>query len=99
MILNLWEKTMPKETDQELLTGWKEIAQFCGVRSTKTIRKWAKLYRMPVVYMCKKPTMSKSRFIDWHCNLAKKTGNLEDLDEATLDAMRPPWQKRKTRST
>ncbi len=48
-----------------ILCGWKEIAKACGVKTCKTIKKKAKKYEMPIVYMDGRPTTTQKALEKW----------------------------------
>ena len=54
-----------------IICGWKEIASACGVKTRKTIKKRAKNYNMPVVYMGKRPTITRKALESWWEELEK----------------------------
>jgi hypothetical protein len=58
--------------DTVILSGWKSIASACGVKTRKTIRKNAKKYGMPVIYMDRMPTISKKALEEWWEDLKNK---------------------------
>ena len=55
--------------DQGILSGWKDICEFCGIKSKKTLKKKAKKYHMPIKRMDGIPTISKVDLLQWHSNL------------------------------
>jgi hypothetical protein len=51
--------------DKVILNGWKSIATACDIKTRKTIRKKAKKYGMPIIYMDRTPTISKKALEKW----------------------------------
>ncbi len=55
-----------------ILSGWKEIASACGIRTRKTIKRKAKKYRMPVVYLNNRPTITRKALENWWEGLQRR---------------------------
>ena len=55
-----------------ILCGWKEIARACGIKTCKTIKKKARKYGMPIVYMDGRPTVSERALLRWWDGLYEK---------------------------
>ena len=56
-----------------LLCGWKAIADACGVKAKKTIKKYARTYKMPIVYLNGRPTITQKAIEEWWDNLKNNT--------------------------
>ena len=48
-----------------ILIGWKSICQACDIKSVKTMRKKAKKYKMPILFMDGKPTIPADDLLKW----------------------------------
>lgn len=48
-----------------ILHGWKAIANACGVKTQKTIKKYAKIYKMPILYLNGRPTITQKAIEEW----------------------------------
>ncbi len=48
-----------------ILSGWKEIALACGIKTRKTIKKKARKYHMPIVYLDRRPTITRKALEAW----------------------------------
>ena len=48
-----------------IISGWKEIAVACGFKTRKTIKRKAKKYKMPVVFLDRTPTITRKALEDW----------------------------------
>jgi hypothetical protein len=64
-------------------TGWKAIAARLGLRDTRTARKWAAKYRLPIIFMFRKPVLDEGIFRVWMVNYMealreKAGGHAED---------------------
>ncbi len=70
---------MLPEIEQELLVGWKQIAQFCGVKDIKTVKRWYKRLHMPVIYLGKSPVVLKQLLRMWLINLQKIVAEKETI--------------------
>lgn len=56
-----------------ILSGWKDIGRHCGnIRTVSTIKKLAKKYHMPIVYMNNRPFISESALEEWWNKLKEK---------------------------
>ena len=55
-----------------ILCGWKEIAKACGIKTSKTIKKKAKKYKMPIVYLDGRPTVTEKAIEKWWDGLYEK---------------------------
>jgi hypothetical protein len=55
--------------NQGILTGWKEICAFCGIKSKVTMKRKAKKYKMPIQRTDGIPSIDKEELIKWHRNL------------------------------
>jgi hypothetical protein len=55
-----------------ILCGWKDIAKACGVKTRKTIKKKARRYEMPIVYMDGRPTITRKALERWWDSLLEK---------------------------
>ena len=51
--------------NQIILTGWKDICQACGIKSKTTMKKKAKKYKMPIMFLDGRPAISKDALIEW----------------------------------
>jgi hypothetical protein len=58
--------------DKVILSGWKAIATACDFKTRKTIRKKAKKYGMPIIYMGRTPTISRKALEEWWEDLKNK---------------------------
>jgi hypothetical protein len=48
-----------------IISGWKEIAFACGFKTRKTIKRKARKYKMPIVYMDRTPTITRKALEEW----------------------------------
>lgn len=55
--------------NQVILMGWKDICEACGIKSIKTMKKKAKKYKMPLIRLDGKPSISKDSLLKWHTGL------------------------------
>jgi hypothetical protein len=55
----------------KILTGWPAICKACGVKTKRTIKKKARKYAMPIVYLDGRPTITEQALRDWWNNLPR----------------------------
>ncbi len=48
-----------------VLNGWKDIMAYCRVKDIKTIKKRAKVYRMPIFYIFGRPQTTTDLLDEW----------------------------------
>lgn len=60
---------------QLLLIGWKDIRGALGNVSERTARDWVSRFRMPIKYMGRRPTITRTKFDEWWENLPESVKN------------------------
>ncbi len=48
-----------------LRVGWKEICKLLGCKDSRTAKKWAKTFSMPLIHVYGRPTILDSHFEAW----------------------------------
>jgi len=56
-----------------LLVGWKQIAEACGGLHWRTVKKKARKYHMPLVYLDGRPTVTREALRLWWIELHKES--------------------------
>ncbi len=56
--------------EQLILNGWKDICKAWGIKSVKTMKKKVKKYKIPLVWMDGKPTISRPLLLSYHGKLS-----------------------------
>jgi hypothetical protein len=56
-----------------ILCGWKEIAKALGIQTCKTVKKKAKKYKMPILYLDGRPTITTKALERWWEELEKNS--------------------------
>jgi len=57
--------------EQLILNGWKDICAAWGIKSVKTMKKKVKKYKIPVLWMDGKPTITRFLLLEYHARLNK----------------------------